>query len=128
MINQVRKELQINNKKISFNKTKILKAGQENGRKTAWVIKEGAEIQAIIEQTEEMKYLGVEFGGKEMIERQKKVVMKKCKKLLGTLKWKTKEIEDKNWAVDEMWRQHTRSYKSQSTIWNGSNPNRRRLQ
>ena len=40
------------------------------------MIKEGAQIKAIIEQTEEMKYLGIMMGGKETLERQKKMVIK----------------------------------------------------
>ncbi len=53
--------------------------------------------------------MGIQIDKRTALERRKKHIIEKKNQMIGLLKWKTKIIEDRLWAVDEMWKQQTRA-------------------
>ncbi len=110
IIQKIEQKLTIVKQKINYDKSiiqKIRSIGRRT-KKTKNMMQHEPQTRRLKED-EQVKYLGIQIDKRQALERRKKHILDVKNRLIGLLKWKTKVIEDRLWAVDEMWKQQTRA-------------------
>ena len=95
---------------INFEKSKVMVMGKKTPEEVLWVVPgKNGEVEGIIREVPDYKYLGVTIDNNDIFGKHKKNKVNMARGMLQALKARAKQTPAVAWATDELWKQCARA-------------------